>query len=77
MKKQLVGKIISLKMQKTAVVEVKGMKEHSVYKKRYKADKKYKAHLESGDFEVGDKVLIEESKPKSRDKKWQVIRKHD
>jgi small subunit ribosomal protein S17 len=74
-KKQLIGTIISNKMQKTATVLVEMIKEHPKYKKRYKFHKKYKAHLDSGDFQVGDKVMIRECRPLSKDKKWQIIKK--
>ena len=75
MKKQLIGKITSKKMQKTVVVEVESIKEYPKYKKRYKMDKKYKAHVENEEYEVGDKVLIEECRPISKDKKWKIIKK--
>jgi small subunit ribosomal protein S17 len=73
-KKTLIGKIISDKMQKTVVVEVERIKEHPKYKRRYKIHKKYKAHSE-GEFGVGDKVMIEECRPISKDKKWKVVKK--
>lgn len=72
-KKKLTGVVISDKMQKTVVVEVERIKEHPKYKKRYKIHKKYKAHDENGGFCIGDKVVIEETKPISKDKKWVVI----
>ncbi len=75
MKKQLTGTIVSNKMQKTVVVQVERIKEHLKYKKRYKVQKKYKAHCEAGEFLVGDKVVIEECRPISKDKKWRVIKK--
>ena len=74
-KRQLKGKIISNKMQKTVVVEVERIKEHPKYKKRYKVHKKYKAHDEKGEYKTGDKVIIEECKPLSKDKRWRVIKK--
>ena len=74
-KKQLTGTIVSNKMQKTLVVEVEKIKQHSRYKKRYKVHKKYKAHYEEGEFSVGDKVIIEECRPLSKDKRWRVIKK--
>jgi small subunit ribosomal protein S17 len=74
-KKQLQGKIVSDKMQKTVVVEVEQLKEHPKYKRRYKIHKKYKAHNEKGEYKVGDKVIIEESRPISKEKRWIVIRK--
>lgn len=75
MKKQLTGKIISNKMQKTVVVSVERIKEHPKYKRRYMVRKNYKAHCQEGEFQEGDKVIIEECRPISKDKKWKVINK--
>lgn len=75
MKKKLQGIVVSDKMLKTVVVEVERIKEHPKYKRRYKVHKKYKAHDEKGEFHIGDKVVIEESKPLSKDKKWVVVSK--
>lgn len=72
-KHQLTGTVISNKMQKTIVVEVKRIKEHPKYKKRLKVHKKYKVHNEKGEFKVGDRVIIEECRPLSKDKRWKVI----
>ena len=74
-KRQLKGKVVSNKMQKTVVVRVERIKEHPRYKKRYKIHKKYKAHNEAGEIKIGDKVLIEECRPLSKDKQWKVIKK--
>jgi small subunit ribosomal protein S17 len=74
-KRQLTGKIISDKMQKTVVVEVESVKEHPIYKKQYKMHKSFKAHVSEGEYKVGDTVVIEECPPISKDKKWQVIGK--
>ena len=75
-KRQLQGIIISNKMLKTVVVKVESIKEHPKYKKRYKVHKNYKAHVGTeGEYLVGDTVLIEECRPMSKDKKWQVIKK--
>ncbi len=71
-KNKLQGVVVSDKMQKTVVVEVERVKEHPRYKKRVKIHKKYKAHDEKENYKVGDKVVIEESRPMSKDKKWQV-----
>ncbi len=76
-KRQLKGIIISDKMQKTVVIKVERIKEHPKYKRRYKIHKKYKAHDEKGEYHIGDKVIIEECKPISKDKKWKVIKKSD
>ncbi|MBM4177511.1 30S ribosomal protein S17 [Candidatus Gribaldobacteria bacterium] len=73
MKNQLQGKIVSLKMQKTAVVEVKKIKEHPIYRKKINFNKKYKAHLDQEGFKEGDNVIIEETTPISKDKKWRVV----
>lgn len=62
-------------MQKTVVVKVERIKEHPKYKRRYKIHKKYKAHDEKGKYNVGDRVVIEECRPISKDKKWKVLKK--
>jgi len=74
-KRQLKGIIISNKMQKTVVIKVERIKEHPKYKRRYKIHKKYKAHDEKGEYNVGDRVVIEECRPISKDKKWKVLKK--
>ena len=72
-KKRLKGTIVSNKMKDTVVVKVDRIKEHPKYKRRYKISKKYKAHTEKSEFEIGDKVMIEECKPKSKDKHWKIV----
>jgi len=72
-KRRLTGKIVSNKTPKTLVVSVERIKEHPKYKKRIKRNKSYKAHYEQGQFQVGDKVVIEECRPLSRDKRWKVV----
>jgi len=74
-KRQLTGTVVSNKIEKTIVVKVERIKEHPKYKRRYKAHKKYKAHDEKKEYKVGDKVIIEECRPKSKEKKWRVIGK--
>jgi len=74
-KKQLKGIIISDKMNKTVVVIVERIVQDPKYKKRYKAHKKYKAHDEKEEYKIGDKVIIQECRPISKDKKWRVISK--
>jgi len=74
-KRQLIGTIISDKMQKTIVVKVERIKEHPKYKRRYKVHKKYKVHVESGEYHIGDRVIIEECRPISKEKRWRVIGK--
>ena len=48
-------------------------KEHPIYRKRYTVTKRYKAHDENKEYKVGDKVIIEEMRPLSKDKRWKVI----
>lgn len=74
-KKQLKGIVVSDKMQKTVVVKVERIIEHPKYKRRYKSHKKYKAHDENKEYQVGDNVVIEETTPISKDKCWKVIKK--
>ena len=74
-KKRLTGKIVSTKMQKTLVVEVERIKQHPKYKRRLKVHKKYKAHYNEGEFKIGDRVIIEECRPISKDKHWKVLKK--
>lgn len=74
-KRKLSGKVVSDKMQKTVVVEVVGFKEHPKYYKRYKTSKRFKAHDEKSEYHAGDKVMIEETRPLSKEKKWRVVKK--
>ncbi len=74
-KKSLIGIVISNKMPKTLVVRVERIKEHPKYKRRYRFHKKYQAHDEKGEYKVGDKVIIEECRPISKEKRWRVIKK--
>lgn len=74
-KKTLQGIVVSDKMQKTIVVKVETIKEHPKYKRKYKSHKKFKAHDENGEFHTGDTVVIEETRPLSKDKNWIVIKK--
>ena len=73
--KILKGTVVSDKMQKTVVVEVNRLKKHRLYNRFYRSSKKYKAHDEKGEYHPGDKVVIRESKPISKDKHFVVIKK--
>jgi len=75
MKKTQVGTIISDKMINTVVVKVETYKVHPKYRKRFKSSKNFKADTEGKVFSVGDKVVIEESRPLSKDKCWKVSKK--
>lgn len=72
-RRHLQAVVVSDKMQKTVVVQVERMKTHPKYKKSYWVSKKYKAHDEKGEFHIGDKVIIEETRPLSKDKRWRVV----
>jgi small subunit ribosomal protein S17 len=62
-------------MEKTIVVAVDKFKEHPKYKKRYKSTKRYKVDVDNAqDFKLGDKVIIGETRARSKDKKWKLIR---
>lgn len=74
-KKKLKGEVVSDKMNKTVVIVVKRYKKHPKYKKYFKVSKKYKAHDEKNEYKVGDKVIIEECQPISKDKHFKVIGK--
>ena len=74
-KRKLEGEVVGDKMDKTVSVLVTSLKAHPKYKKQYKSSKKYKAHDEKNEYKVGDKVVIEECRPISRDKRWRVIKK--
>ncbi len=73
MRNRLQGVVVSNKMEKTVVVKVERIKEHPRFKKRYKTHKRYKAHDEKGECGVGDKVIIEETRPMSKEKKWKIV----
>jgi len=72
-KKTLKGTVVSDKMDKTVVVLVERIKEHPKYRKRYKISKKYKAHDPENKYHNGDKIIIQECRPISKDKKWIVL----
>ncbi|PIE65912.1 MAG: 30S ribosomal protein S17 [Deltaproteobacteria bacterium] len=71
-KKTLIGLVASDKMTKTVVVEVTRRMEHAVYKKYIQRRTRYKAHDETNECREGDRVLIEECRPYSKDKRWRV-----
>ena len=70
-RREMTGFVTSDKMTKTVVVEVTRTYQHPLYKKVVHASKRFKAHDELG-AKVGDKVVIVESRPLSRDKRWVV-----
>jgi small subunit ribosomal protein S17 len=74
-KRKISGVVVSDKMTKTRVVAVERLKKHSKYLKYYKVTSRFKAHDEANEYHVGDKVVIEETKPMSREKKWRILGK--
>ena len=73
-KRRLTGTVVSDKMSKTRVVAVASLKKHPKYLKYYKVTRKFKAHDEENATKKGDQVVIEESRPLSREKRWKIIR---
>jgi small subunit ribosomal protein S17 len=67
------GVVVSSKMDKTIVVRAERLVKHSVFHKFIKRYEKYKAHDEHNSCKVGDKVLIVESRPLSREKRWRMM----
>jgi len=72
-KRILSGVVVSSKSNKTITVDVTRRIKHKLYKKIIRQTKKYHAHDENNEFNVGDTVSIVESKPISKLKKWKVI----
>lgn len=73
LRKTRVGIITSDKMDKTVVVTIKNRVRHPLYNKIVNDTVKYKAHDENNECGVGDKVLIMECRPYSKDKRWRVV----
>lgn len=73
-KRTLQGVVVSDKQDKTIVVRVERRFTHPEMKKTVRRSKKYHAHDEKNEFSIGDQVWIEERKPISRLKRWEVIR---
>jgi small subunit ribosomal protein S17 len=66
------GKVVSNKMEKTVVVAVESMREHRLYGRSVRRTTKFKAHDEENRCQIGDVVIISESKPISKEKRWVV-----
>ena len=73
LRKVMVGKVVSDKMDKTVVVAVETSVKHKVYNKIIKRTYKLKAHDENNECQVGDKVKVMETRPLSKDKRWRVV----
>ncbi len=74
MKRQLVGTVLSNKTEKTATVQVERLVRHSIYRKFIRRRAKFAAHDERNECGIGDRVLITESRPLSKTKRWRVSR---
>ena len=72
-KRIMQGVVVSNKMEKTVVVNVERKFRHPIYKKFIKRSKRYHAHDETNQHEIGDIVDIQECRPLSKTKKWEVI----
>jgi small subunit ribosomal protein S17 len=72
-RQQKVGRVVSNKMDKTIVVAVESLKKHRIYKRTYRQTKKFHAHDEQNLCQIGDTVRIEEFRPLSKTKRWQLV----
>jgi len=72
-RKTKVGIVVSDKMDKTISVAVEDFVRHSLYGKAVKRTKKFKAHDEDNECNIGDKVRIMETRPLSKDKRWRLV----
>ena len=73
LRKTRTGKVTSNKMDKTIVVAVQEQIKHPLYKKIIKRTYKLKAHDETNDCNIGDKVKVMETRPLSKDKRWRLV----
>lgn len=76
MRKKFKGVVVSDKMNKTRVVKVTRLWQDPLYKKKMKRSKKYLVHDEL-EVKEGDKVVIQECRPRSKKKRWEIIKKLD
>ena len=72
-RKKMEGVVVGNKMDKTAVVRVSRLKKHRTYKKYLRSQTKYMAHDPQNRCQIGDKVEMIESRPISKNKRWQII----
>ena len=73
LRKVMIGKVVSDKMDKTVVVAVETSVKHKVYNKIVKRTYKLKAHDEANECKIGDIVKVMETRPLSKDKRWRVV----
>jgi small subunit ribosomal protein S17 len=74
-RRRLQGTVVSDKMEKTVVVRIDRTIVHPKYLKRYTKSKRIKAHDPENTYVSGDKVVIEEMRPLSKEKRWRVVSK--
>jgi len=73
-KRQVVGSVVSDKMDKSITVATERLVKHALYQKYIKRRAKFTAHDENNECKVGDKVIITESRPLSKNKRWRLTR---
>ena len=73
-KREIIGVVVSDKSDKTITVKVETYKTDPLYKKRIKYSKKYSAHDEKNEAKVGDKVLLEMTRPLSKTKRYRLVK---
>ena len=74
MKRQLVGTVLSDKMNKTVTIQVERLIQHTQFRKYIRRHTKFAAHDERNECGIGDRVMITESRPLSKKKRWRVSR---
>ena len=72
-RKTKTGRVVSDKMDKTIVVSVERLTRHPLYKRVIRLTTKFKAHDETNDAHVGDKVRVMETRPLSKNKRWRIV----
>ena len=73
LRKERIGVVVSNKMEKTVVVAVKWKEKHPIYGKFVNKTKKFHAHDDKNDCEIGDTVKIMETRPLSKTKRWRLV----
>ena len=72
-RKELIGIVVSDKMEKTIIIRVERLAKHVLYKKMVKRYSKYKVHDEENQAKVGQRVKIMETRPVSKEKRWRLV----
>lgn len=73
LRKTRIGRVVSDKMDKTIVVAIEDSYRHPLYKKIIRRTVKFKAHDENNECRIGDRVMIMETRPLSKDKRWRLV----